>query len=144
VLILPTDYVQYLKILHFFTPLPIHFQLNLNTNTEHVNSLNGFSSQWTTKGVCNSSCKQYVVKGDVHEILFKLTENLSEFCCSLLDLYSAFINCLDHPWVVPDNMGTKSYSKSCCSFIYSLKCWHWFMLLVQQQDCHSCINEWVT
>jgi len=23
-----------------FTPLPIHFQLNLNTNTERVNSLN--------------------------------------------------------------------------------------------------------
>jgi len=28
-----------LKILNFFTPLPIHFQLNLNTNHERVNSL---------------------------------------------------------------------------------------------------------
>jgi len=31
--------VQDFKILKFFTPLPIHFQLNLNTNTERVNSL---------------------------------------------------------------------------------------------------------
>jgi len=28
-----------LKILNLFTPLPFHFQLNLNTNTERVNSL---------------------------------------------------------------------------------------------------------
>jgi len=39
VLIPPTDYVQNLKILNFFTPLPIYFQLNLNTNTEHVSEL---------------------------------------------------------------------------------------------------------
>jgi len=32
-------HVQDLKILNLFTPLPIHFQLNLNTNTERVNSL---------------------------------------------------------------------------------------------------------
>jgi len=31
--------VQYLQILNFITPLPIHFQLNLNTNTERVTSL---------------------------------------------------------------------------------------------------------
>jgi len=29
-----------MKIINSFTPLPIHFQLNLNTNTECVNSLN--------------------------------------------------------------------------------------------------------
>jgi len=40
VLISLTDEVQDLTILSFFTPLPIHFQLNLNTNTERVNSLN--------------------------------------------------------------------------------------------------------
>jgi len=34
------DKVQDLTIFNFFTPLPIHFQLNLNTNTERVNSLN--------------------------------------------------------------------------------------------------------
>jgi len=32
--------VHDLKILNLFTPLPIHFRLNLNTNTERVNSLN--------------------------------------------------------------------------------------------------------
>jgi len=32
--------VQYLTNLNFFTPLPIYFQFNLNTNTERVNSLN--------------------------------------------------------------------------------------------------------
>jgi len=37
---LVTDLMQNLKILNLFTLLPIHFQLNLNTNTEHVNSLN--------------------------------------------------------------------------------------------------------
>jgi len=31
-----------LTILNLFTPLPIHFQLNLNPNTEPVNSLNVF------------------------------------------------------------------------------------------------------
>jgi len=39
VLIQSTDEVQDLKILNFFTPVPIHFQLDLNTNTERVNSL---------------------------------------------------------------------------------------------------------
>jgi len=37
--------VQDLKILITFTPLPIHFQLNHNTNTERVNSLNGVTRQ---------------------------------------------------------------------------------------------------
>jgi len=31
--------LQDLTILNLFTPLPIHFQLNLNTNTERLNSL---------------------------------------------------------------------------------------------------------
>jgi len=39
VLITPTDYVQDLKILNLFTTLPIHFQLNLNTNTERAREL---------------------------------------------------------------------------------------------------------
>jgi len=41
-LICPTQSVykmQYLKILNFFIPLPIQFQLNLNANTKSVNSL---------------------------------------------------------------------------------------------------------
>jgi len=29
-------------MLNLFTPLPIHFQFNVNTNTERVNSLNVF------------------------------------------------------------------------------------------------------
>jgi len=39
--------VQYLKIFNLFQHLAIHyflFQLNLNTNTEHVNSLNVFQT----------------------------------------------------------------------------------------------------
>jgi len=43
----PTDSVQGLKILKIVTPLPIHFQLNLNTNTERVNSLNVVYSGYT-------------------------------------------------------------------------------------------------
>jgi len=39
VLMLSTNSVQESKKLNFFTPLPIYFQLNLNTNTERVNSL---------------------------------------------------------------------------------------------------------
>jgi len=34
--------VQDLEILNLFTPLPIHFQLNLNANTERINLLNNF------------------------------------------------------------------------------------------------------
>jgi len=35
-----TDYVQDFKISNLFTPQPIHFKLNLNTNNEQrVNSL---------------------------------------------------------------------------------------------------------
>jgi len=34
-----TDLVQDLTITCLLTPLPIHFQLDLNTNTERVNSL---------------------------------------------------------------------------------------------------------
>jgi len=34
-----TKYVQDLTILNLSPPLPIHFQLNLNTNYERVNSL---------------------------------------------------------------------------------------------------------
>jgi len=39
VLIPSIDQVKGLKIYNLFTPLPIHFPLNLNTNTECVNSL---------------------------------------------------------------------------------------------------------
>jgi len=35
-----TNYVQYLKKLKKCTLLPVHFQLNLNNNTERMNSLN--------------------------------------------------------------------------------------------------------
>jgi len=40
VLIPLSDSVQDLKILTFFTPLPIRFELNLSTSTEGANSLN--------------------------------------------------------------------------------------------------------
>jgi len=47
VLIPSIDQVSNLNILNFFQPMLVQFQLNLNTNTDHVNSLNEFSSLQT-------------------------------------------------------------------------------------------------
>jgi len=56
-LIPSTGYVQNLNILNFSTPLSIHFQLNLNTNTERVNSLIDRSVSESCKGNRNNFLK---------------------------------------------------------------------------------------
>jgi len=43
-LIPPNNSVQDFKILVLFTPLPTHLQLNHNTNTKRVNSLNIYNT----------------------------------------------------------------------------------------------------
>jgi len=52
--------MQFLKILNFVTQLPIHFQLNLNTCTERVNSLSVSDNVILQKEPCKSDLIKWV------------------------------------------------------------------------------------
>jgi len=97
-----TEYGQDFKILNLFTPLPIYFQLDLNTNTKRVNSLIVMSR------MVHNSSESYFVLSILHIVAFVIyVLNNCSLLCFILTLTCSPEH-LEHPsW----------YDQSCSFFV---------------------------